>query len=166
MAPEIMIVKNNPNVTEWSLEKGYKKPKGQSYPIRVFNAKPGASLIAYIRLYEQDLEYLCRGSTQGLKVILHTPGEIMKMSRQIFRIPRWKEAEIAIKPKLITTSNGLRNYKPSQRQCFFTSERRLRFFKLYAQNNCEVECLANYTKIECNCSKFSMPSESNELKIA
>lgn len=60
---------------------------------------------------------------------------------------------------MITTSEGLRNYKPEQRKCFYQSERRLHFFKMYTQDNCEKECLANLTKTMCGCVKFSMPSK-------
>lgn len=45
-----------------------------------------------------------------------------------------------------------------RRQCFFDTERQLRFFKIYTQRNCELECLANFTVKTCGCAKFSMPS--------
>lgn len=65
MAPDLMTVKNQPNVTQWSLENGYTdRDNKNSYPIRVFNAKRGAALVTYMRIYEQDIEYLCRGSSQ------------------------------------------------------------------------------------------------------
>lgn len=41
---------------------------------------------------------------------------------------------------------------------FFSTERQLRFFRTYTQYNCEAECLANFTQIQCGCVKFSMPS--------
>lgn len=33
----------------------------------------------------------------------------------------------------------------------------MRFFKVYTQTNCELECLTNYTLAKCNCVAFSMP---------
>uniref|UniRef100_A0A1B0A6D3 Pickpocket protein 28 n=1 Tax=Glossina pallidipes TaxID=7398 RepID=A0A1B0A6D3_GLOPL len=30
-------------------------------------------------------------------------------------------------------------------------------FKIYSQNNCELECLANFTLTKCGCVKYSMP---------
>lgn len=73
------------------------------------------------------------------------------------RVPLLEQAEISVVPTLTYTSTELRGYTPSQRQCFFNSERRLFFFKFYAQHNCEAECLSNYTKIKCGCVKFSSP---------
>lgn len=65
---------------------------------------------------------------------------------------------IKLKPTLIMTSETLRSYDPNVRGCLFNSESHLRFFKTYTQNNCETECLANYTNKKCGCVKFSMPS--------
>lgn len=160
MAPEIMIINNNPNMTNWTFENGYDdKANENTYPIRVFNARNSAGLIITLRLWERDLEYLCGDTVQGFKLILSTPGQIPKISRHVFRVPLSEQGQILITPKLITTSDDLLHYKPSQRKCFFSYERHLRFFRIYTQNNCEAECLANFTKIECDCVKFSMTSK-------
>lgn len=159
MAPEMMIVKSNPNVSHWSLDGGYAKGViERGYPVRVFNARQDAALIIYLKLFQEDLEYICRGPIQGFKVILNTPGQTLKISRHAFRVPLSEQAEISIKPTLITTANALVKYSPDQRKCFFGAERQLRFFKYYAQHNCEAECLANFTLVECGCVKFHMPS--------
>lgn len=67
-----------------------------------------------------------------------------------------------------------------RRQCYFDSERKLRFLKVYTQRNCELECLANFTLakwyvkspiilihyILCcfsGCVKFSSPRDANTL---
>lgn len=47
------------------------------------------------------------------------------------------------------------------RQCYFNGERYLRFFQVYTQQNCELECLANYTMAKCGCVKFSMPRDTS-----
>lgn len=159
MFPEMMMPKNVSNISHWSLENGYTDGARQrDYPIRVFHAQRNAALHFFLQIYKQDLEYICRGFIKGFKLFLHTPGEVLGESWPYFRIPLLDQIEVSIKPTLITTSNGLRQYRPNQRQCYFESERRLRFFKIYSQNNCETECLANYTERMCGCVKFSMPS--------
>lgn len=165
MAPEMKIVKDNPNVSNWISETGYKSEWcGNDYPIRVFNARQDAALGIETRLSVKDLEYLCRGSIQGFKVFLSAPGESFKMSRDFYRVPLSENANIFIKPRLITTSKDLRSYKPKQRQCFYNSERQLRFYRHYSQRSCEMECLANFTMMECDCAKFSMPSKNRFSK--
>lgn len=65
---------------------------------------------------------------------------------------------------MMTTSEGLAKYPPNRRQCYFNNERSLQFFRVYTQNNCELECFANLTLKMCGCVKFSMP-RTNSTKI-
>lgn len=162
MSSRLKTVNSNPNITHWNLENGYETGALQnSYPIRVFNAKQGAALAVTLNLFTEDIEYLCAGIINGFKVILTTPGETRKASARYFDAITSEKAEILIKPKLTTTSEKLRGYKPNQRQCFFNAERQLRFYKIYTKNNCEAECVSNFTKMECGCVKFSMPSKNS-----
>lgn len=156
-APKMMTVKSSQQISNWNFENGYERGvKSDEYPHRVFNAK--AALYIAMKLYVEDINYGCVGPIQGFKVSLTLPGDTEKVSERYFQILTSEQADILIKPKLTTTSKKLRRYSPNQRQCFFDSDRKLRFFKMYTQNNCEAECLANFTQIECGCVKFSSPS--------
>lgn len=117
-----------------------------------------------LKLTEPDLDYICRGPVQGFKILLHTPGEIPRVSKQYFRVPLRQEVVVSVKPNMITTSSGLADYAPERRQCYFNDERQLKFFKVYTQSNCELECLANFTLAKCDCVKFSMPRD-NQTRI-
>lgn len=108
------------------------------------------------------LDYMCRNA-QGIKVLLHNPADVPNFTKNFFRIQFGQEVLVSVKPKMITTSDELRDYDPNRRGCYFNGERQLRFFKMYTQNNCELECLSNYTKNECGCVKFS--SQSREPYI-
>lgn len=76
---------------------------------------------------------------------------------QYFRVPLNQEMVVAIKPDMMTTSEGLRDYDPMRRQCFFSSERKLAFYKSYTQQNCQIECLTNATLAACGCVAYYMP---------
>lgn len=160
----------------WSLEKGYLINNASAYPRRVLGTGTAAGLIVVLKLPEVDFDYICRGPVQGFKVLLHIPGEIPKISKKYYRVPMHQEVVVTVKPNMITTSDGLIDYPPNKRQCFFENEGNLKFFKVYTQNNCEMECLANFTlsmnlyfklilfqfsisSDECGCVKFSMPRE-------
>lgn len=156
MAPGIMIVHGNPNVTDWSLENDVENMK---YPIRENESGRDASLDLELLFNEdRDVTDSCNGLEQGFRMILTMPGETMAMSRNYYRLPISENSLLSIKPKLIITSDVLHSYEPNQRQCFYQSERKLGFFKIYTQTNCEAECIANVTKRKCGCVKFSMPS--------
>lgn len=66
---------------------------------------------------------------------------------------------VVVQPNIMGTSPGLLSYDPHRRQCFFPSERYLKFFKVYTQRNCELECLTNHTLKVCGCVGIHMPSE-------
>lgn len=113
-----------------------------------------------LRAYDKDLDFICRGPVQGFKLLLHQPGEIPRVSLQYFRAPLDQEVIVAIKPDMMTTSDSLRSYHPQRRQCYFAGERLLRFYKIYTQQNCEIECLANFTLEYCKCVAFHMPRKN------
>lgn len=135
-----------------------------TYPRRVLGPGAKAGLNIVLKLTKPDLDYICRGPVQGFKILLHTPGEIPRVAKQYFRVPLSQEVVVSVKPNMITTSEGLVDYAPERRQCYFNFERSLQFFKVYTQSNCELECLANFTLARCNCVKFSMP-RTNSTRI-
>ncbi|KAM7363079.1 ripped pocket [Cochliomyia hominivorax] len=146
------------NNLSWSLEGGYAGDSSvRTYPARVLGAGTKAGLFVALQSFKQEVDYACRGPIQGFKVLLHSPDDVPLVSKQFVRIPMSKEVSIAVKPNMITTSAGISEYHPHRRQCFLNCERYLKYFKIYTQNNCELECLTNFTFAKCGCVKFSMP---------
>lgn len=93
------------------------------------------------------------------QIIIHTPVEVPTTINGYIRIPSNQETVIMLKPNMLKTNNGLRTYAPIGRQCYYETERYLRFFRVYTQRNCEMECITNYTVTKCGCSAFYLPSE-------
>ncbi|XP_063915457.1 pickpocket protein 28-like [Zophobas morio] len=146
----------------WTLENGYPDKAGkETFPRRTMSAGPSFGLLLLLGAYEEDLDYICRGPMQGFKVLLHHPAEVPDTKIQYFRVPLNTETAVAIKPDVSTTSPGLKNYDPHQRQCFFAQGRQLKFYQDYTQQNCQMECVANYTHAKCGCVAFHMPHEES-----
>ncbi|XP_052756940.1 pickpocket protein 28-like [Galleria mellonella] len=142
----------------WSLEDGYDPMTPiETYPHRGSGYGAKAGLTFLMKSKAIDLDYLCRGPVQGFKILLHNPAELPRLSQQYFRSPLSQEVVVAIKPNMMTTSSGLKPYEPVRRQCYFPSERYLRYFKVYTQSNCEMECISNYTYSRCGCVHFGVP---------
>lgn len=159
MAPDIMTICDRPNASNWHLERGYKNGiNSVVYPFREHNAGPSTGFTFTLHTLRNDVELLCTDMPLGYLLFMHTPGDILTPLDTPVRLAKNEQVSISIKPKLITTSEGLRRYKPDVRQCFYDSERQLRFFRTYSQTNCEHECLANYTLNKCGCVLSSMPS--------
>jgi acid-sensing ion channel, other len=141
----------------WTIEEGYKK----NLSLRDKYPKPGSkfSLTTYMSLWKTHYDYLCKGPVQGFKVYLHLPNEEPQVAKQYYLVPMQQAVELTISPNVVITSEELRDYPVEKRQCFFSDERYLRFYKYYTQNNCEMECLANLTLKVCGCLRFNMPSK-------
>ncbi|XP_039756123.1 pickpocket protein 28-like [Pararge aegeria] len=146
----------------WSLETGYSPETPlETYPHRGSGYGAKAGLTFLLKAKKGELDYLCKGPVQGFKILLHNPAELPRLSQQYFRSPLSQEVVVAVKPKMMTTSEGLKPYDPSRRQCYFPSERYLQYFKVYTQANCEMECLTNFTYARCECVHFGMPHGPN-----
>lgn len=131
-----------------------------TYPRRTYLAgKGGLSFLQFN--HENEMVNTCVFPHKGFKVLLHAPDEAPNFDRhsQDIYVPVDKTVMVSVTPQLTTTSDGLRDYHPLRRQCFYDNERPLRLFKAYTQSNCELECLANITLQQCGCVKFSMPRE-------
>lgn len=143
----------------WSLENGY--PENEpltTYPVRVTSASTrGASLQVLLMIEKASIDYGCSGSTAGYKIVVHTPDDVPLLSKNFVRVSPTKEVTIAVQPVMVTTSDGISKYPVEKRKCFMNGERNLKFFKVYSEKNCEMECFTNYTLRVCGCVKFSMP---------
>ncbi|XP_055621987.1 pickpocket protein 28-like [Toxorhynchites rutilus septentrionalis] len=141
----------------WSLEDGYHPDADlNSYPIRVHGSGFRAGIYVHLMTTNRDLDYHCRES-QGFKVSLHAPSEYPQVSSKFIRVTLGRDVTIAVKPQIVGTDPQLFGYKPERRQCYFNNERQLKFYRVYTQANCELECLTNFTLQKCGCVRFSMP---------
>ena len=145
----------------WTLQRGYTSYDAEIYPHRVLGSGITAGLNLELRVKSSDIDYACKGPVQGFKIALHTSGEMPRMNHVFFQIPLKQQVLIAVKPEVITTSPGLNAYSPKKRQCYFNGEKNLKFFKVYTQSNCELECLTEFTLNQCGCVKFSQPHNSS-----
>lgn len=146
----------------WTLEDGYAKDAGKdTFPNRAMSSGQSAGMSMLLRAFDYDLDYICKGPVQGFKILLHHPGEVPRVSTQYFRAPLNQEVIVNVKPDMMTTSDSLRDYDPHRRKCYFSTERELRFYQNYTQQNCEVECLTNFTYNYCGCVAYHMPHDES-----
>ncbi|KAL1401557.1 hypothetical protein pipiens_006516 [Culex pipiens pipiens] len=150
----------------WSPEKGYLEDTFSVVePLRAPGTGMSNGLTVDLVLDVRNFDYLCKGPIQGFKVQIHTPTEYPLMSKRFIRVPLDQEVTALVKPQFVGTSWKLKDYEPSRRNCYFEHERPLRYFRIYSQDNCELECLSNFTLARCGCVRFSMPRIVSETKI-
>lgn len=156
--PQLIDAQNSRNISHWSLEEGYEKEITENqYPFRVFESGRKGGLELVLASQTNDFDTFCSTDGKGFKISISVPGDSLE-GLEYFQIDSSEDTIITMKPKVIDTSKGLRNYEPLQRKCFFSSERELRFFKSYTVGNCLLDCLEYIVKYKCRCTIFSMPS--------
>lgn len=143
----------------WSLEHGYPDDEDmQTYPERGALDGIFSGLSLTLMSKSDDKDYVCGDFTSGYKVLLHNPAETPRVSQRYILAPLNRQVTVAVKPEMVSTSKGLLPVAPHIRNCYFEHERTLRFYKVYTQDNCKIECLANITQQICNCLPFYSPS--------
>ncbi|VEN63057.1 unnamed protein product [Callosobruchus maculatus] len=92
-----------------------------------------------------------------VQINVHFPSVYPDVKENFFAVPLGQWVTGVIIPEMISTSEGVKRFHTKTRDCYFQSERPLRFFKVYSQMNCLMECKANYTLRFCGCVGFHMP---------
>jgi acid-sensing ion channel, other len=93
------------------------------------------------------------------------PNELPTMRANPLQIKMRQSTYIVVTPKIMKTSDELREYSVEKRNCYFSDERYLRFFKEYTENNCEAECEANASLANCGCVTPNIPVEDSGVQI-
>ncbi|KAG5868931.1 hypothetical protein JTB14_024684 [Gonioctena quinquepunctata] len=152
----------NKNVSSWTIDGGYAKGSGRkTYPRRALLAGADNALQVFLMQNVIDKDQLCTRDSQGYTVVFHTPHIIPQLRRNYIMIPLDTSVQVNVQPQLMTTSKEVKGYRPVVRQCYFTDERPLKFFRIYNPENCNLECLTNYTLNKCGCVGFYMPRNNN-----
>ncbi|KAK7604719.1 hypothetical protein V9T40_005905 [Parthenolecanium corni] len=146
---------------DWTPEKGYDEDTPLNHvPWRPWGA--GSHLGLTIILNAELDEYYCSSeASHGFKVTLHNPVETPKITAFGTLIsPGW-ETQIKIKPTLHISTVQLKSIDQEKRQCYFSDERMLRFYRTYTQRNCIMECESNFTLHFCQCVMYYMPKDTS-----
>ncbi|XP_057659149.1 pickpocket protein 28-like [Diorhabda carinulata] len=146
----------------WSISGGYNESASlYPYPRRALLAGAQNSLTVLLKTNKKNLDYSCKTSVQGYRVSLHIPSRVPRPSQEYFRVPLDEVVLAAIQPDMINTDESVKLYNANRRECFFEYEKQLKYFKLYTNLNCHLECLTNYTLHYCGCVDFFMPRENS-----
>lgn len=114
------IVPNNYKTRAWSLQNGYERNSGMDpkmFPYEVLGAGKGGAFSIVLRLFEEDFDYICRGSIIGYKVAIHLTSDLPSIlsSNHFIHIPTNRETLITFQPEVVRTSDSLKKYTPNER---------------------------------------------------
>ncbi|XP_045478142.1 pickpocket protein 28-like [Harmonia axyridis] len=147
----------------WDPDSGFPEDIfADGYPRRAFLSGAKNSLVVVLFTKKSEIYYSCRDfALQGVRVSLHMPSRIPRPSQVFFSVGLDRLTTVAVTPSLMTTTSTIREYDPEDRNCYFSSERKLKYFKVYSQANCDLECWTNYTIQYCGCVHFYMPRDAD-----
>jgi amiloride-sensitive sodium channel len=148
----------------WNMEQEYLDNSNiMTYPWRALLSGTSNGFTVYLLVDNENIDFMCK-QIQGYKVVLHSSVRIPRLNQEYFRIPLDHAVVASVHPVAITTSQEVKTFDVAKRNCYFPSERKLKYFRTYSQQNCQLECLTNITLDSCGCVKFFMPRE-NSTKI-
>lgn len=78
-------------------------------------------------------------------IVIHPSNELPLNDQQIV-IGKGSSFDILITPEIVKSDEDLKLIDISIRHCYFENERKLKFFKIYTQKNCEIECISQIGK--------------------
>ena len=65
-----------------------------------------------------------------------------------------KATDVILRPKITTTDESLRRFNPTDRNCYFEDEKKLKYFTKYSKNNCLDECWSDLSFDICGCVHY------------
>ncbi|KAG4078351.1 hypothetical protein HA402_013061 [Bradysia odoriphaga] len=123
-----------------------------TYPFRAFNVDDSFSVS-----FEVDSGQFCLFDSE-YGMLLHAPDEVPLYDRHsvysVITADQFHMVEIT--PHLVV-AEGIEKYDPNVRKCYYTYERKLKYYKTYTRNHCEAECFAEYALAQCGCVPYYMP---------
>lgn len=150
---------------DWSNENGYPEQLPTSY-YPVTAEGPGESKGLSIILNADIEDYFCSSTnTAGFKVLLHNPTETPLIKELGLIIQAGYESKFRILAEKMDASPEIKDIKVSSRNCLFTSEVNLLYFRTYSKRNCEMECEAAMFLRHCNCIRHYMPRIYGNVSI-
>lgn len=136
--------------SQWTLDGGYKNSEENAFPIR---ASIENELVVNVKILREIASNF--PGQIFFSFYFQMPNDLTSNSID-FVIKDKMQKTFTISAKVSTYSEDFRKFSPENRGCYFTDERKLKFFKSYTENNCLEECLSNYTLKMCNCTGFYM----------
>lgn len=162
------------------------------YPRRQQFVGPDTGLRVILQSFDADMDYVCKGCEQGfrvgdepmfeekstrqivqsdgrdvlLQVYLHSPAHAPESTRHHTALPLNTSMYLLASPTVMTTTDGLMEYSPQRRACYFPMERKLRFYKSYSLEGCIYECFTNVTLNRCGCAPIGFPRESTHFSTS
>jgi acid-sensing ion channel, other len=88
--------------------------------------------------------------------LVHSPYELptLFLKESFSNFMKRKAQEVLITPEVVGADESLKDLSPQERRCYFDGEKKLKYFRIYTQRNCEAECASEIIYSKCGCVPF------------
>lgn len=128
--------------SNWTIYGYGENDKDDTYPFRVMGSGAKAGIYIKLKMLKRNNDNFCK-NTNGFRLVLHTPDEMPQPRSLYYQIPLKTMTVMAIQPRVMSTSDDMKKYRPEDRQCSYDDENQLKYFKQYSQRNCDMENFAS-----------------------
>ncbi|KAG5680506.1 hypothetical protein PVAND_010013 [Polypedilum vanderplanki] len=153
------FVDDDNETIDWTLDKGFNE--GHHIDFFPVSAKKGETFLVFLYLDKSNFENTCGIFTSVFNYYLHLPNEMPSQLHRKQFVRFHEKTYVSLTATVYKTHKDLQKLEPDARGCYFEGERKLKYFKSYTKNNCNLECIANFTLKNCGCLKFSMPRDKD-----
>ncbi|XP_016979847.1 pickpocket protein 28 [Drosophila rhopaloa] len=103
-------------------------------------------------------DYFCSSTNgQGFKVLLYNPIDQPRMKESGLPVMIGHQTSFRIIARSFEALPNIRKIHRTKRQCIFSDEQELLFYRYYTRRNCEAECDSLYFLRHCNCIPYYLP---------
>ncbi|XP_017072449.1 pickpocket protein 28 [Drosophila eugracilis] len=142
---------------DWDPISGYPHRLPSSYYPRT-GVGVGISMGLQIILNGHVNDYYCSSTNgQGFKVLLYNPIDQPRMKESGLPIMIGHQTSFRIIARSFEALPSIRNIHKTKRQCIFSDEQELLFYRYYTRRNCEAECDSMFYLRLCNCIPHYLP---------
>lgn len=97
-------------------------------------AGPGTHMGLQLTLNADVSDYYCSSThSAGFKILLHSPNETPRISEFGMFVGPGRESRILVSPRINSASRLIRKVNIEQRQCVFSNEANLSYFRTYTR---------------------------------
>ncbi|XP_063917674.1 pickpocket protein 28-like [Zophobas morio] len=145
----------------FNVETGYKENIGiDAYPRRTLKPGPKNGMTILLKFDDKWHDPTCNIFFKGFRVLIHSPWEVPLFGQYYISVPTNKYLSAVVEGEYVRSSENLSKIKAKKRRCYMRDEYSLKYFKIYTQSNCFLECRTNYTLKQCGCVQYFMPREN------
>ncbi|KAH8360359.1 hypothetical protein KR200_002710, partial [Drosophila serrata] len=142
---------------DWDPISGYPKRLPSRYYPRP-GVGVGTAMGLQIILNGHVDDYFCSSTNgQGFKVLLYNPIDQPRLKESGLPVMIGHQTSFRIIARSTEALPNIRNIHRTKRQCIFSDEEELLFYRYYTRRNCEAECDSLFFLRWCNCIPYYLP---------